>query len=96
MDKFYLTKSELKNKKIDVYNSDKKKIVSFGASGYTDYLETNDDIKKHAYIKRHEVNEDWTDLKKAGTWSRYILWNKKTLKESIHDMEQLFKIKIYN
>ena len=96
MNTFYLTLSSDKNKKLDVYDSNKKKLLSFGANGYTDYLESNDDKKKHAYIERHKVNEDWTDLTKAGTWSRYILWNKKSLRDSIHNMEQMFKIKIIN
>lgn len=76
------------------------KIVKFGAIGYEDYIQyfkvnkLNAVLKKKNYISRHKVNEDWTDLSKAGTWSRYILWNKSTINKSIKNMQQLFGIKI--
>ena len=93
MNVYIIRKSTLKTKKYDVFNNKKK--ISFGASGYTDFTTNHDIIKKINYIKRHIVNEDWTNLNKAGTWSRFILWNKKTIDESIKDMEHHFKIKIY-
>jgi hypothetical protein len=68
--------------------------VSFGAKGYSDYTIHGDLKRKENYIKRHQVNEDWGDLTKAGTWSRYLLWNKPTLRESIKDMEKKFNINI--
>jgi len=71
------------------------KNIDFGANGYSDYiLSGGDDVKKRAYIARHKVREDWTDLMKKGTWSRFLLWNQKTLKGSIKDMEKRFNIKI--
>lgn len=90
---YIIKKSTLKNKKFDVFQ-DEKKITSFGAIGYEDYTMHNDDKRKANYIKRHKSNEDWSDPTTAGFWSRWILWNKKTISASILDTEKRFKIKI--
>jgi len=39
--------------------------------------------KKAAYLRRHRKNEDWEDPRTPGALSRWILWNKPTLEESI-------------
>lgn len=75
------------------------KVVYFGQEGYRDYpLIYKTDVKEAEHIKKIYINrhkkEDWTNLKKAGTWSRYISWNLPTIEESIYDMEQRFKIDI--
>jgi hypothetical protein len=69
-----------------------EKIVHFGAKGYDDFTTSLSEVKKEAYIKRHQVREDWKDPYKAGTLSRYILWNKPTIKESITDYKKRFKL----
>lgn len=80
------------------------KPVYFGQSGYRDYTVMNQpgyelknaeepDYIKSIYLKRHK-NEDWTDLKKAGTWASGLLWNKPTMEESAKDMEKKFNIEI--
>ena len=69
---------------------DNNKHVDFGAAGYDDYLLTGNEVKKKAYLARHRVNENWNDPYTAGTLSRYILWNKKTLQESINDYKKRF------
>ena len=89
---YFLKESTRKGKKYRITLPDNK-IVHFGAIGYEDYTMHHDDKRKDRYISRHK-KEDWTDLSKAGTWSRYILWNKKTLNSSIDDMEDRFDIKI--
>ena len=61
----------------------------------SDYTLNKDDRRKALYIKRH-INDNINDLNFAGCWSWWLLWNKKTLEESIHDMEQTFKINIIN
>lgn len=72
--------------------------VNFGATGYSDYiLSGGDENKKRAYIARHsKMNEDWTinGINTAGFFARWILWNQKTLKDSIKDTEKRFNIKI--
>jgi hypothetical protein len=99
MKELILTRSDKPTKKYEISFYDAigthiKGVVRFGAKGYSDYTINKDDKKKENYIKRHSVNEDWSDLDKPGTWSRYILWNKPTIKESIKDMEKRFNIKI--
>jgi hypothetical protein len=56
------------------------------------YIDHKNDDKKDAYIARHKVNEDFNDYMSAGSLSRYILWNKKTLRESISDYKRRFSL----
>jgi spore maturation protein CgeB len=73
-------------------------IVRFGAKGFQDYIsyyKLNPAVaeqKKKAYIARHSCNEDWSDPLKAGTLSRYVLWNKPTLAASINSLKKQFGI----
>ena len=67
--------------------------TDFGAKGYTDYTINKDDAKKKAYIARHKVNENWNDPYKAGTLSRYILWNYTSLNDSVADYKRRFGFK---
>ncbi len=69
---------------------DERKVVHFGQAGSSTYLDHKDDAKKSAYLARHKVNENWNDLTSPGALSRYILWNKKTLSESIADYKSKF------
>lgn len=71
-----------------------KPIVYFGDKNYENYTMHRDNKRKANYIRRHDEREDWTDLTKAGTWSRYILWNQKTLEKSARYMSKLFGINI--
>ena len=64
--------------------------VAFGAKGMSDYTIHKDDERKERYLKRHEKNEDWNDYKSRGALSRWLLWNKKTLKASIEDFKKRF------
>ena len=54
----------------------------FGASGMSDYTINKDDDRKQNYIIRHQKRENWNEIN-PGSLSRYILWNKKTINESI-------------
>jgi hypothetical protein len=62
----------------------------FGAKGMSDFTKNKDEERKERYIARHKVNEDWTDPTKAGTLSRFLLWNKPTLEASIADFKKRF------
>ena len=92
MDEYLLSISENPKKKYDVL-SPEGKIIRFGASNYEDYTIHKNLIRKDAYISRHH-KEDWTNLNKAGSWSRWLLWNKPSIRGSIRDMERKFGIKI--
>jgi len=73
-----------------IFENDKQrtKTIHFGNAGSDDYIKTKDDTKKENYIKRHKKRENWKDPLTAGFWSRWILWNKKTLEESFVDTIQ--------
>jgi hypothetical protein len=73
-------------------NNGKKKTTHFGAKGYTDFTKSKDEEKKQLYINRHKKRENWQDPTTAGALSRYILWNKTTLKKSIDDYKKHFKL----
>ena len=78
------------------YNNDKKKLkmTHFGASGYSDYTQHKDPKRKQRYIERHKVNENWNDYMTAGSLSRFILWNKQSLQDSIKDYAKRFNLKV--
>lgn len=93
MKTYYLSKSNRKNKKYMV-KSVGGKTIHFGDSRYEDYTIHHDEDRKKRYIIRHQKNEDWNDLSKSGAWSRWILWDKPSLKEAIKSMERRFSIRI--
>ncbi|NBR62068.1 hypothetical protein EB118_22065 [bacterium] len=65
----------------------------FGQRGYSDYTKHRDPERRARYIARHKrMGEDWSDPTRAGTLSRYILWNKKTFKASLADYKRRFHV----
>ena len=82
--------SKKKDKKFDAV-IDKKKVVSFGAQGMSDYTKHKDKERKQRYISRHKKNENWNDPKTAGFYAKHVLWNKPTIGESIRDMNKMNK-----
>ena len=70
----------------------KIKTIHFGARGMSDYTIHKDDKRKQRYISRHTKRENWNDPMTAGALSRWILWNKPTLRESIEDYKKKFKL----
>lgn len=89
-----LKKSSRKGKKFMVKVDNKT--IHFGQEGASDYTKNKDDDRKDKYIVRHTKRENWnkSGIKSAGFWSRWILWNKKTLQASIKDTEKRFNITI--
>ena len=79
------------------YDEAKKKIKTthFGASGYEDYTTHGEIQRKMNYIARHKNREDWNDYMSSGSLSRWILWNKPTLSESINDYMSRFRLREY-
>jgi hypothetical protein len=79
------------------YDEVKKKIKTthFGASGYEDYTTHGEIQRKMNYIARHKEREDWTDYMSSGSLSRFILWNKPTIKASIEDYMSRFRLRAY-
>jgi hypothetical protein len=70
---------------------DDRNTVHFGAKGASDLILHKDTERKQRYINRHRKNEDWTDPKTAGFYTKNILWNKPTIQASIKDTNQRFK-----
>jgi len=91
-DKRYMAVFYDKNNKIKTthfgYAVTEGNIKKYGST----YIDHKNDELKGNYIARHKVNEDFSDYMSAGSLSRYILWNKKTLRESIADYKRRFKL----
>ena len=102
-----IVESEKEGKKFDAIFRDKncpckmkdkvecgrgEKIVSFGAEGMSDFTKHKDEERKELYLARHKKNENWENPFSAGALSRWILWNKPTLKDSIADYKKHFHL----
>ena len=95
--KVVIDKSKNKYKKYSAvfYDDNGKKIktINFGSKGSDDYTITGDKAQRTRYLNRHRKRENWNDPMTAGALSRWILWNKPTLKGSIKDFKKRFKLK---
>lgn len=78
---------------VTVDNGNKKKILRFGDKNYEDYTKHKDDDRKKRYINRHVGKERWWDPYSKGFWSRWLLWNKKTIGDSKKNITERFGIK---
>jgi len=90
-----IKKSHNKDKKLDaVFEKDgKQKIISFGASGYTDFTKApHDEKKKELYIKRHQKRENFNDPLSKGALSRFVLWSKPSIEEGIKEYKKRFNL----
>ena len=71
----------------------KEKVVSFGAKGYSDFTKHKDVTRKARYIKRHSgMGEHWNKPDTPGALSRWILWNRPSLKGSLRDFRKRFSL----
>ena len=87
-----LTKSWRMHKKWVVLMPDTPPI-HFGDVRYSDYLLHSDDERKRQYLARHQ-HQDWTNPRTAAFWSRFVSWNKPTMRESLREIKQLFDIDV--
>ncbi len=89
-----LRKSLKSAKKYDAVFEDegREKVVSFGAAGMSDFTLHHDEASKERYLNRHRKNEHWDKPDTPGALSRYILWNKKTIKASLRDYKKRFGV----
>jgi hypothetical protein len=67
------------------------KILYFGSQSGKTFIDHGDELKKKNYIKRHQVNEDWTKIN-PGSLSRYVLWDSKDIKTNIKTFIKKFNI----
>lgn len=84
------TKAEKKYMAVFETDSGRTKTTHFGSAGMSDYTKNKDPERKERYLQRHRANENWNDPTSAGSLSRYILWNKTSLRESIKDFKSKF------
>ena len=75
------------------------KTTHFGQRGASDYTKHGDKERMERYLERHgggfetSTKEDWKDPTTAGSLSRWILWNKPSLKSSFDDYKRRFGLK---
>lgn len=89
-----ITKSDRKDKKLMAIFENclngRQKTTHFGAKNYEDFRTHKDPERKQRYLDRHRKNENWDNPTSAGSLSRYLLWNKTSLKASIVDYKKRF------
>ena len=66
------------DKKFMITFDQPKKTVHFGSRNSKTYLDHKDKKKRLNYLRRHCVNEDWTNPLSPGCLSAYILWGSST------------------
>lgn len=85
-----ISRSERKGKKwVAEFKNGTK--THFGATGYSDYTLGATDEQRKSYIARHS-KEDHTDPKKAGTLSRFILWEHRSMEKAIREYKKKFRL----
>jgi len=84
------TKPEKKYMAVFETDAGRTKTTHFGAAGMSDYTKSKDPERKALYLQRHKANENWNDPTSAGALSRYVLWNKTSLRDSIKDFKSKF------
>ena len=89
--KYYPYKSDKPEKKYYIITESGKKIY-FGQAGASDMTQHKSEERKMRYTNRHKNNENWTKsgINTADFWSRWLLWNKPTIKESYEDIKKRF------
>ena len=68
------------------------KTIHFGHSDYEDYTTHKDPVRKQRYLDRHKTNENWgrSGVDTAGFYSRWILWNKTSIKASVSNLNNKY------
>ena len=87
------TKPTKKYEAVFKYDDGRRKSIHFGSSGYKDYtMPDTTREQKDAYLARHSKREFWNKYDTAGALSRFVLWNKKNLIESMKDYKERFNL----
>ena len=90
-----LRKSHRSDKKWDaVFETPQgEKVVPFGQKGYSDFTKHKDVTRRARYVHRHSGRgEHWNKPMTPGALSRWILWNKTTLRASVADYKKRFHL----
>jgi len=86
-----ISRSPIKGKKLRAQFSDGTH-TDFGAAGMSDYTKHKDSERMKRYLSRHRKRENWKSPKTPGALSRWVLWNKPSLRDSITDYKRRFKL----
>ncbi len=91
-----IKKSHIAEKKYDAVfvKPDGREITTpFGQRGYSDFTKHKDVTRRGRYLRRHKgMGENWNDPTSAGALSRWVLWNKPSLRGSINDFKRRFSL----
>jgi hypothetical protein len=88
--KYYPYKSDKPGKKYYII-TESNRIFFFGAAVYEHFSSgLKNEQRKQRYIDRHKTNENWSKsgIDTAGFWSRWLLWNIPTIKDSYIDIKE--------
>ncbi len=68
--------------------TESNKTIYFGQASASDFTHHKDKQRKQRYINRHKKNETWlkSGIDTTGFWSRWLLWNLPTIKDSYMDI----------
>lgn len=66
--------------------------IHFGSKGASTFIDNGNKKKRENYIKRHQVNEDWTKIN-PGSLSRFILWgDSSNIDKNFYDFKKKFNV----
>ena len=66
----------------------KTKTVHFGQAGGNTFVDHQNEQSKKAWVARHKVRGNFSDLQTASALAKGILWNKPSMKSSIADLNR--------
>ena len=72
---------------------DNKKSIHFGQKNASDYTIHKDDDRKNRYLQRHK-HDHFNNPLYPSFYSTNLLWNKKTLFDSIRDTNKKYNVNI--
>lgn len=70
------------------------KTVKFGQRGSRTYPDHKNRKTMLNYLKRHRVNENWSDPYSAGALSRWVLWSDTSIKGGKQNYSHRYRIKL--
>ena len=96
MKEYILKKSTNKGKRYVIIMPDENHKHHFGSDVGKTYIDGRTDKEKKAWEARHKGDKNYNNIHSGIYWSKNLLWNKKSLKESIKSLEKKLNIKIKN
>lgn len=92
MKTYVLRKSNKKGKRFEIIMGDHSH--HFGSDVGKTFIDGRSQKEKEAWIARHKNDKNWDNKHSGIFFSRFLLWNKPSLKEAIKDYEKKHSIRI--